>query len=120
MRWRTIRPLQEISPRPEFPLDRIARTPAMPVPHDGQQWIRQAVDRFEGPLTLYAARLLGGDVERARDVVQDTFLRLWESDRASVDGHLAQWLYRVCRNRALDVRRKERRMTTTLEAAEVR
>ena len=92
----------------------------MPSPHDGQQWIRQAVDRFEGPLTLYAARLLGGDVERARDVVQDTFLRLWESDHASVDGHLAQWLYRVCRNRALDVRRKESRMTTTLETAEVR
>src|SRR5258708_845972 len=84
-------------------------------PQDDQQWIRQAVDRYEGPLTLYAARLLGGDVERARDVVQDAFLRLWEADRVSVDGHLAQWLYRVCRNRTLDVRRKESRMTTTLE-----
>jgi RNA polymerase sigma factor (sigma-70 family) len=74
--------------------------------------IQQALDRFEGPLIHYATRLLGGDVERARDVVQDTFLRLWQADAASVNGHLGQWLYRVCRNRALDVRRKENRMTT--------
>ena len=38
-------------------------------------WIREAVARFEGPLALYATRLLG-DAESARDVVQDTFLRL--------------------------------------------
>lgn len=74
-------------------------------------WVSDAVDRFEGPLTIYAKRLLGGDVDRARDVVQDTFLRLWQADRATVDGHLAKWLYTVCRNRSFDVHRKERRMT---------
>jgi len=74
-------------------------------------WIEAAVARFEGPLTLYAARLLGGDADLARDVVQDTFLKLWTADRAAVDGHLPAWLYRVCRNGALDVRRKEVRMT---------
>jgi RNA polymerase sigma-70 factor (ECF subfamily) len=78
---------------------------------DEGAWIRRAVDEFEVPLTQYASRLLSGDVDRARDVVQDTFLKLWTADRASVDGHLGQWLYRVCRNRALDVRRKESRMT---------
>ena len=76
-----------------------------------REWIRSAVARYERPLTLYAARLLS-DVDRARDVVQDTFLKLWEADRAKVDGHLAKWLYTVCRNGALDVRRKEQRMTT--------
>ena len=78
---------------------------------DAGAWIEAAVARFEGPLTLYAARLLGGDADRARDVVQDTFLKLWTADRAAVDGHLPAWLYRVCRNGALDVRRKEVRMT---------
>jgi len=77
-------------------------------------WIRAAVDRYEGPLTHYAAKLVG-DVDRARDVVQDTFLKLWTADRSSVNGHLGQWLYRVCRNRALDVCRKEFRMTTLHE-----
>ncbi len=72
-------------------------------------WIKSAVARYEGRLLRYAAQITG-DVERARDVVQDTFLRLCSQDRAQVDGHLAQWLYTVCRNRALDMRRKERRM----------
>ena len=73
-------------------------------------WVRSAVERFEGPLTLYASRLLG-DAEAARDVVQDTFLRLCGQDRAQLDGRLAEWLFTVCRNRSLDVLRKESRMT---------
>ena len=75
-----------------------------------REWIESAMAQYEGPLTIYAARL-SGDVDRARDVVQDTFLKLWRADRATVDSHLAKWLYTVCRNRALDVRRKEQRMT---------
>ncbi len=75
-----------------------------------QSWVRDAVARFEGPLLLYAARLLR-DAESARDVVQDTFLKLCASEFASIDGHLAEWLFTVCRNRALDVLRKENRMT---------
>lgn len=83
------------------------------------QWIREAVDQFESPLTSYAARLLGGDVERARDLVQDAFLKLWTADRAAVNGRLAPWLYRVCRNAALDVRRKEVRMTTMQDMSRI-
>ncbi|UCD75349.1 MAG: sigma-70 family RNA polymerase sigma factor [Phycisphaerales bacterium] len=80
-------------------------------PQTHAAWVTAAVERFEGPLTSYATRMLGGDVERARDVVQDAFLKLCQEDRAKVNGHLAQWLYTVCRNRALDVGRKEQRMT---------
>jgi RNA polymerase sigma-70 factor (ECF subfamily) len=82
---------------------------------DDGAFVRDAVGRFEGPLVRYAARLLG-DVERARDVVQETFLRLCEADPASVEGRLAEWLYTVCRNRALDVRRKESRMAPSRDA----
>jgi RNA polymerase sigma-70 factor (ECF subfamily) len=74
--------------------------------------VANALDRFEGPLTGYAERLLG-DLHAARDVVQDVFLRLCAADRARVEGHLAPWLYRVCRNRAMDVRRKGRLMPRT-------
>ncbi len=73
-------------------------------------WVREAVARYEGALLIYASRLLG-DAESARDVVQDTFLRLCAQDRGAVDGHLAEWLFTVCRNRSLDVMRKEHRMT---------
>ena len=37
-------------------------------------------------------------------------MRLWKADRASIEGHLAEWLYTVCRNRAIDVRRREEKM----------
>ena len=84
----------------------------MPEPPNSDQraWVRGVVDKFEGPLTLYAARLLG-DHDSARDVVQETFLRLCSQNREAVDSHLAEWLFTVCRNRALDVLRKESRMT---------
>ncbi len=78
-------------------------------------WINTVVEQYERPLVRYAAQITG-DLERGRDVAQDTFLRLCKQDREQLDGllngHLAEWLYTVCRNRALDVRRKESRMKT--------
>ena len=74
------------------------------------EWVRSAVEQYEGPLILYTRHVLGGDVERARDVVQEAFLRLIGQDREKVGPHVAEWLYTVCRNLAIDVRRKERRM----------
>lgn len=78
---------------------------------DHATWIQSVVDQYEGRLLRYASQITG-DVERGRDVVQDTFLRLCREDPATLDGHLAEWLYTVCRNRALDVYRKEKRMHT--------
>lgn len=74
------------------------------------EWISSALKEYERPLTRYATHILG-DVERAREVVQDTFLKLCQQNRSRLNEHLAPWLYSVCRNRALDVLRKERRMT---------
>ena len=79
-----------------------------PVPDQG---LAAAVLRYQRPLELYALRIVG-NVERARDVVQETFAKLLVEDQGRLDGHLVQWLYTVCRHKALDVRRKERRMQT--------
>jgi RNA polymerase sigma-70 factor (ECF subfamily) len=65
--------------------------------------------RFELPLLQYATRILG-DRERARDVVQETFLELGRSKRGQSDSAPAKWLFTVCRNRALNICRKEKRM----------
>ena len=73
------------------------------------QWVRDAVTRYERQLTQYAAHITG-DPERARDVVQDAFLRLCDQDAGKIGSHLAEWLYTVCRNLAIDVKRKEKRM----------
>jgi RNA polymerase sigma-70 factor (ECF subfamily) len=68
-------------------------------------WVIDALAQYERPLIRYAKWLLG-DLESARDVVQETFLRLCKEDRRRVDGHLAPWLFTVCRNLAVDARKK--------------
>ena len=74
-----------------------------------RRWTAEALERFEGPLVRYGVRLTG-DLERARDVVQETSLQLCRAERREVEDHLAEWLFTVCRNRALDMQRKEGRM----------
>ena len=71
-------------------------------------WIAQALDRYEKPLLRYAAWLLG-ERDRARDVVQEVFLRLCRQSPEKVGDHLAEWLFKVCRNLALDIRERENR-----------
>jgi RNA polymerase sigma-70 factor (ECF subfamily) len=66
--------------------------------------------RFERPLLQYATRILG-DSDRARDVVQETFVKLQNEKRAELDSAPAKWLFTVCRNGALNICRKEKRMT---------
>jgi len=73
--------------------------------------VQQALDQYEQPLLRYARQLLG-DPDAARDVVQDAFLQLWKQDPDKVRDGLSSWLYAVCRNRAFDILRKERRMTS--------
>ena len=78
-------------------------------------WIVAALDRYESQLVRYATWILG-DIEHAREVVQETFLRLCREQPARVDTHLAQWLFTVCRNLAFDVRKKENRMSPLSDA----
>ncbi len=83
-------------------------------PANRVQWIQAALDQYQRSLTRYALHFTG-DLERARDVVQETFLQLCRSDPARLRDHLGAWLFTVCRNQALSVRRKENRMTTLSE-----
>ena len=84
------------------------------MPGSDAKWIQQVMRRHEGALVRYALHILG-DVEAARDVAQDTFLRLCKADRQKVEDHVTAWLYRVCRNRALDIKRKGKPMTQASE-----
>ena len=74
-----------------------------------EKFIEKAVSDYEGALTGYARTYLY-DLERARDVVQDTFIRLCSQDRDKVSTHLKSWLFTVCRNRCLDILRKDKRV----------
>jgi RNA polymerase sigma-70 factor (ECF subfamily) len=73
--------------------------------------VQRALKDYEGALIGYAASILR-DVERARDVVQDTFVKLYQQEPGKVAEYaLKSWLYTVCRNRSFDVLRKEKRMS---------
>jgi RNA polymerase sigma-70 factor (ECF subfamily) len=73
-----------------------------------EQLVEHALKEYESPLIGFAIGIVR-DHDRARDVVQDTFIRLYKQDVDKVKSGLKSWLFTVCRNRALDVLRKEKR-----------
>ncbi len=77
------------------------------------QLVSYAVAEYERQLTGYAAGITH-DLETARDVVQDTFLKLYlQPDPSLIAGPgLKAWLFTVCRNRALDWLRRNRRLVS--------
>jgi RNA polymerase sigma-70 factor (ECF subfamily) len=58
------------------------------------------------PLLQYAMSIVG-EIERARDIVQETFMRLHNQEQEAIEGHLSQWLFTVCRNCSLKSLKKE-------------
>lgn len=72
--------------------------------------IEKLFAHYERRLLGYIRRLLG-DEARAREIVQEAFLRLWQQGQNRPEPLSAAWLYTVARNLALDVMRKEKRMT---------
>ena len=84
--------------------------PSLQSPAPGRsEWVRGALERYESPLLLYATAITH-DAERARDVVQEVFLRLCAQDPPALGDGLGSWLFTVCRNLAIDMVRKEARV----------
>lgn len=79
--------------------------------------LRSAMSDFEIPLIKYAVSILG-DLEQARDVVQDTFLKLYKQDPEKVRKKVKSWLFTVCRNHCYDLIKRNRR-TSNLEEDEI-
>lgn len=77
--------------------------------HEDSGFLARTFAAQQGPLIRYATRMLG-DADRARDVVQDTFVKFMAQPPGVLDDHAVEWLFTVCRHRALDVLRKESRM----------
>ena len=85
-------------------------------PGTRRRWVLAILDRYEAQLLRYAARLLG-DGDSAREAVQHAFLQLCERSAGEFgSGGEAPWLFRVCRNKALDLIRLRQRQTGDTEA----
>ena len=74
------------------------------------RWLRETVDNHAAPLLRYA-RSLTNNGERAKDAVQETFLRLCKAKREDLESRIPPWLYCICRSRVIDMARKEGVMT---------
>jgi RNA polymerase sigma-70 factor (ECF subfamily) len=72
---------------------------------------RELVDRHAAQLHRFAARMLR-EASDAEDVVQETFLRLWQRARDySPDARVGTWLHRITHNLAIDRLRARGRLT---------
>jgi RNA polymerase sigma-70 factor (ECF subfamily) len=87
--------------------------PVMPGEHhlmsDSHDLFLATLQRYERPLIRYAHGFTG-DLEDARDIVQDVFVKLSQHLATLDHERLAPWLFTVCRNRALDHHRKHQRL----------
>lgn len=70
------------------------------------QWMRRLLREFEGRLLRYAARFV--KLEVARELVQETYARLWKEEPETLRNREREWLFHVCRNLALDYLKKEK------------
>ncbi|MGI9515787.1 MAG: RNA polymerase sigma factor [Pirellulaceae bacterium] len=77
--------------------------------------VLEAAGRLQGKLIRYTSRFFGGDEEAAQDVVQHAFLQLCRTEGDKRPGKIDQWLYRVCRNRAIDLQRGRQRMQSSCQ-----
>jgi RNA polymerase sigma-70 factor (ECF subfamily) len=67
------------------------------------------IDRYQSPLVGYINGILG-DVERSRDLAQETFLRVYRhAARYRTSSRFTTWLYHIARNVARDELRTRKR-----------
>lgn len=83
------------------------------------EWISQIFAQLELPLVTYVQRRVGGDLGTAQDVVQESFVKLCQQKWPDIEDHAAAWLYRTCRNRAIDISRREGRMSAIQSGQDV-
>lgn len=93
-------------------------------PSDLQRWLEgdktafeRIVESQQAALLRFAAGMLRNR-DAAQDIVQDTFIRLLDAAPGLRDGGaLSAWLYRTCRNLAIDWIRKEKVMERSAREA---
>jgi RNA polymerase sigma-70 factor (ECF subfamily) len=80
-----------------------------------EESFRDLVERYQRPLYWIAYDILL-DGEEARDVVQETFVRVHAAiDRYDRRRDFRNWVYRIARNLAIDAHRRRRRRAVPVE-----
>lgn len=84
---------------------------------DQRNWIEYVIKRYSRGLIRYSKAILKNE-EVAKEIVQDCMLKLLENDTQEVRAYVQAWLYRECRNRSIDVWRRQRKSQELTPEAE--
>ncbi|MBI3929790.1 MAG: RNA polymerase sigma factor [Armatimonadetes bacterium] len=96
---------QDGNPSDEFLMERLKE--------GDSSMLEPLVRRYERPLFAYACRVLR-DRERAQDVFQETFVRVFRRRETFREGaRFRPWLYQICLNLCRDALRKQSRQSET-------
>ncbi|MCX5400469.1 sigma-70 family RNA polymerase sigma factor [Streptomyces sp. NBC_00102] len=78
--------------------------PGRPVDRDGESFVRMIYEQYGTVLMRFAARLLGGDWDRAEDILQEAAVRAWRhiGMLGEQEENLRPWLFTVVRNLVID------------------
>ncbi|MGQ0841648.1 sigma-70 family RNA polymerase sigma factor [Actinokineospora sp.] len=81
-------------------------------PERDEELVRELYSRYRRPLLGYVLRAVGGDHQRAEDVVQETLLRAWRNAGSLRAEQAGPWLYTVAKNLVISgYRRQSARVT---------
>lgn len=84
-----------------------------------ETWFRKTVVSLESPLLSYTFKILSR-FATSEEVVQEGFLRLWKQEFPGQFEHYPKaWLYKVCRNLAIDILRKENKIDLSEDLEEL-
>jgi len=81
---------------------------------DGRDWFEKVVVAKERVLIRYT-RKITGDLQIAKEIVQEALLSLWNQKLADVRDKVVPWLFTVCRNKAIDFKRRNKKMSELKE-----
>ena len=84
-----------------------------------ESWFRNQVFENERTLVRYTNKIIL-ILEPSKEVVQDSFLKLWANKFPnSTDNYPVAWLYKVCRNGAIDFLRKNKGVDSLEDESEL-
>lgn len=81
-------------------------------PANDPQWLKRCFLQNEAPLIRYTKHLVR-NMEIAQEIVQDSFLKLWQQKQSELEGRETPWLFTTCRNSGYDWLRKKKHTVST-------